>query len=200
MVSIRAKETAVLVIDVQNDFCHPEGALWRKSPTGMEMDFRKITNNLEKVLHQLRQKGVDTIFIQTIHSSWTDSMTWKLRKVYDETNPICLEGSWGAGFFSLNPQSSDLVITKNRYSAFLGTNLDLVLRSRNKHCVVLTGFMANVCVETTARDAFQYNYRVYLLEDCVGAATRREYEAALLNIDKYFGSVVHSDSFLNLLL
>lgn len=199
MGKIRSEDVAALVVDVQNDFCHPQGALWHNSPAIAEMDFGNIVNNLAKVLGQLRQAGVDIIFIQTIHSSWTDSTAWKLRKVYHDTRPICMAGSWGAEFFLLAPESNDLVITKNRYSAFLGTNLDLVLRSRNKHCVVLTGFMANVCVETTARDAFQRNYHVYVLEDCVGAVTRREYESALLNIDKYFGSVIRSDSFLTLL-
>lgn len=196
---IKPEETAVLVIDVQNDFCHPNGALWRTSSVAREMDFDEIIGNIERTLEEARTKNVDVIFIQTVHSEWTDTSAWKRRKAYDAENPICLYGTWGAELYRLGLQRGDLLVTKNRYSAFLGTNLDLVLRSRGIRNLALTGFMANVCVEATARDAFQLNYLVYLLEDCVGAATKRELEGALLNIGQYFGCVLDSVSFLGLL-
>lgn len=195
---IKAKELALIVIDVQNDFCHPNGAFWKRYQKPMEMNFEEIISRIKQVIEKARAKGVDIIFIQTIHSEWTNSSTWKLRRTYNTVYPSCLPGSWGAEFCGLSPQAGDLVIVKNRYSAFVGTNLDLVLRSRDKHYVALVGFMANVCVETTARDAFQLNYVVYVLKDCIGAATEREFESALFNVEQYFGYVLDSATFWSL--
>lgn len=182
------KDTAVLVIDVQNDFCHPDGALGPK--TGGEMDCNQIISTINKTLNSLREKSVDIIFIRTVHSRWTNSPNWTARKSNTKEMPVCIPDSWGADFCGVSPMQNELVVTKNRYSAFHGTNLDLILRSLGKRNLLLMGFMANVCVESTARDAFQLNYSVYALEDCIGAAGKKEFESAMLNIDKYFGQVI----------
>lgn len=184
-----ATDTAVLVIDVQNDFCHPDGALGPKPDSGM--DYSQIISTIGKTLNRLREKSVDLIFVRTVHSRWTNSPNWTARKSNTAGPPVCLPDSWGADFCGIGPVQNELVVTKNRYSAFLGTNLDLILRSQGKKNLLLMGFLANVCVESAARDAFQLNYSVYALEECIGARNQKEFEAAMLNIDKYFGRVVN---------
>jgi len=94
---------------------------------------------------------------------------------------------------------SDCIVTKHRFSAFAGTDLDLILRSKGIETILCTGLATNVCVETTARDGVNRNYNVILLEDCCAAFDPGEHQAALNNINKYFGVVTSSSIFLETL-
>ena len=84
-------------------------------------------------------------------------------------------------------------ITKHRYSAFLGTNLDLILRSRGIRSLLISGVGTNVCVESTLRDGYMRDYYIVLLEDCVGATDRELHEATLKNVSLHFGAVSNSN-------
>lgn len=84
-------------------------------------------------------------------------------------------------------------MTKHRYGAFESSDLDLVLRSRGIRTVVMTGVATNVCVETTARQAFLRDYYVVFTSDCTAAYSQAEHEATLQNIDAFFGAVVTAD-------
>lgn len=195
---ILPEQTVVLVIDVQNDFCHPEGTLGPKSKADGE-NFAQIIEVIEQAIAKFREKSIDIIFIKTVHSKVTDSPSWKARKPNLNGPAICLEGSWGAELCRISPLQKDLMVTKNRYSAFIGTNLDLLLRSQGKQNLIVMGFMANVCVESTVRDGFQYNYSVYAVKDCIGASSFGELEGAMQNIDKYFGCVTDLESLVSIL-
>ena len=75
------------------------------------------------------------------------------------TIPVCEKQSWAGDWYEqIRPSHSDIGVVKNRYDAFQGTNLDLVLRSHGIRTVLLTGVVTNVCVETTARAAFVHDY------------------------------------------
>jgi ureidoacrylate peracid hydrolase len=81
---------------------------------------------------------------------------------------------------------------KHRYSAFVGTDLEIMLHSRERRSVLATGVSTNVCVESTARDAAMRDYHVVMVDDCCGAMTKPEHEAALHNARNYFGRVLDS--------
>jgi ureidoacrylate peracid hydrolase len=82
------------------------------------------------------------------------------------------------------------VVTKHRYSGFVGTDLDLILRSHHTRSVIMTGEATNVCVETTARDAFMHDYFVAFVSDCTAATVKAAHEATLYTIGKHFGKVL----------
>jgi ureidoacrylate peracid hydrolase len=84
------------------------------------------------------------------------------------------------------------VVIKHRYSGFVGTDLDTVLRARQRRSVLVTGVSTNVCVESTVRDACMRDYHAVLVEDCCGALTEAEHQAALHNVRGYFGRVLDS--------
>lgn len=108
---------------------------------------------------------------------------------------MCQQGDWGFELCpGIGPQNSshEIIIRKHRYSGFVNTELDLILRSRGIQTVVMTGVATNVCVESTARDAFMRDYFVVLLQDCCATYSKEEQEATLKNIDTYFGEVVSS--------
>ncbi|MDR5709891.1 MAG: isochorismatase family cysteine hydrolase [Armatimonadota bacterium] len=187
---VRPEHTALVVIDMQNDFCHPEGA-WGKLGMPLEATHRMIPR-LESLLQHARGVGVQVVFVGTHYLPEVLTPVWTERREHRRRVPMLRPGTWGAQFI-LPPQPQDIVLYKHRYSAFLGTPLDLVLRGRGIQTVVLAGTVTNVCVETTARDACQREYYVVVVEDCCSALSEEDHQAALRNVDRYFGEVVSSD-------
>jgi ureidoacrylate peracid hydrolase len=143
--------TALLVIDMQNDFCHADGALGKRSidlaPT------QAMAPRLVSFITSMRAAQVPILYTQTFHDTWTDSRAWQERQD-GRAGALCRTGSWGAEFFGVRPRDDERVVIKHRYDAFYGTDLDLILRARGVHTVLVTGVATNVCVETTAREAF----------------------------------------------
>ncbi len=190
---VRPERTALLVIDMQNDFCHPEGG-WGKLGMPLEATQRMIPR-LEALLQRARSAGVQVVFVGTHRLPEVLTPVWTDRREHRLRVPMLQPGTWGAEFV-LPPQPQDIVLYKHRYSAFFGTHLDLVLRGRQIQTVVLTGTVTNVCVETTARDAYQREYYVVVVEDCCSALSEEDHQAALRNLDRYFGQVVPAQALL----
>jgi ureidoacrylate peracid hydrolase len=182
---------AVLVVDVQNDFCHESGAMGR---LGFGMGPIQLSVcALAPFLEAARHAEVPVIFIATQHSEWTNAQAW-LTRGPRTGGEICAIGSWGAKFYQLAPAPGEPVVIKHRYSGFVGTDLELVLRARERRSVLVTGVSTNVCVESTARDACMRDYHVVVVDDCCGALTHAEHEATLHNVRSYFGRVLDSNT------
>ncbi len=187
------RKTALIVVDVQNDFCHPQGAFAKRGFTLSHVE--RAVDNLLSFMDHCRKSSVPIVFVRTNHSQWTDTQTWTERmEGAAREMRICRSDSWGAHFYRVKPQESDFVVTKHRFSGFVGTDLNLALRSRGIETLLMTGVATNVCVETTARDAFNLDYRIILVEDCCGAFFNEEHASALRNISQYFGVVTDSKS------
>jgi ureidoacrylate peracid hydrolase len=180
-------EATLLVIDVQNDYCHADGVFGRagKDLTAIQAAVERI----EGLVAAARRAGVPLIWVRTEHDRWTDSAAWLSREVR-AAGTICAPGSWGAEFYRVQPAPGECVVVKHRYSAFVGSRLPVVLRGLGRRTLVLTGVTTNVCVESTARDAFMRDWPVALVEDCAAALTKGEHEAAVHNVRTYFGRVL----------
>jgi hypothetical protein len=95
--------------------------------------FKKIVPQLNRLIDAARNVKVPVIFIQTLHSRWTNSAPWVQRIKGRGTGqesllpPVCSPGTWGADWFGVKPTEEDHVVAKHRYSAFVNTDLDLVL-------------------------------------------------------------------------
>jgi ureidoacrylate peracid hydrolase len=190
------KDSILLVVDVQNDFCHPEG-LFAKAG----LDLSGVQSSVEKllpVIHAARTNGVPVIFVKTFHDAWNNSAGFVQRQMRKAARAeICATGTWGAEYYRVEPTKDDCEIVKHRYSAFVGTTLEVILRSLARQTIVVTGVTTNVCVESTVRDAYMRDYRPVLVEDCTGAPTREEHESAVHNVRTYFGYVMDSASLMN---
>lgn len=196
---IDISNSAVLVIDIQNDYLHEEGAMGKVHVVAKEGEndvftVQKIIPKVQTFLTQARRLGIPIIFIRSEYSDWTDSLVFKTRHLLTgvDYSEQCRPGTWGAEFYKLAPKRGDFVITKHRHSAFIDTNLELVLRSIGIRTIVLTGIVTNICVESTARDGFMKDYYVVLVDDCTAAWSVREHEAALFNVKTAFGVVASS--------
>ena len=190
---VNPNHTAVLVVDVQNDFVHEEGSLAR---AGRDVrPGQRVVPSIRSLVERTREMGARLIWVRTEHAPWTNSAAWlgRIRKKQDVGHfPICVTGTWGADMYGLEPRAGEPIVTKHRYSAFLNTDLDLILRSLEILTVVIAGVTTNVCVESTARDAAMRNYYTIVLSDCTAADSEAEHQAALYTLDHYFGIVAES--------
>ncbi len=186
--------TALIVVDVQNDFCHPQGVSARK---GHDVSAAiEMVPRLQSLLEEARAAGMLIVFIQTTHDLTVDSQVWNTRMGDVDTpayDPNCRTGTWGAEFYVVAPEQGDLVVNKHRYSAFAGTDLDMVLRTAGITTILLTGVATNVCVESTLRDGLFLDYNVGLVPDCCAAYTREFHEGTISNVRGTFGAVLESD-------
>ena len=105
----------------------------------------------------------------------------------------CQEGTWGADFYVVQPWPDDDVIIKHRYSAFVGTELDTLLRARVWRTSSSWAVTTNVCVESTARDGYMRDYHIIVVEDCTASYSEEPHQATLANIRRAFGRVATTD-------
>lgn len=185
--------TVLVVIDVQNDFCHPNGEIGTLGGDLSQVD--PFAADLQQLLTVARQCGVLTIFTRDVHSPQTDSSVWIEKHTRDGRSPFPREGTWGAELFSaIQPLATETVITKHRYSAFIGTDLDTMLRDRNVTTLVVAGLYTHVCVESTVRHGHMLDYWIVIPKECVMRGSRKEdpriHEYSLQVMDYYFAEVV----------
>ena len=110
----------------------------------------------------------------------------------DRANPCCRPGSWGAEFVAdVCPVVGEAIVVKHRYSAFVDTPLDLMLRAGKIRTVVVAGVATHCCVESTARDANMRDYHVVIPEDAVAVRGGMEHlhRASLETLGMYFGTI-----------
>jgi len=187
--------TAIVVVDVQNDYCHPEGALAQAgNDIGAVAD---MMPNLHRLLAAARVFEVPVIFIQTFHEEATDSEAWRGRS-NGRSMAVCRKGSWGADFYEVAPEPGEVVVNKHRYSAFVNTRLDSILRSQKIETLIMTGVSTNVCVESTARDGFMLDYHIVLLRDACASYSTQAHEMTIKNIEGYFGEVTDTREVISL--
>lgn len=191
---VRPAHTAVLVVDVQNDFCAP-GGYWDTTGTDIQ-PVQRMVQRLVRFLDAARRAGVHVIFIQAIYDEPYRSPVQKERHIrrFGSVLETCQSGTWGAEFYEVKPAAGEIVVRKHRYSAFHGTELDLVLRSQGIRTLVLTGVATNVCVESTAREGFMRDHYVVLVDDCTAARTEAFHRSAVANIEAFFGVVVPAEA------
>ncbi|GJM83041.1 MAG: isochorismatase family cysteine hydrolase [Paenibacillus sp.] len=186
---------AIVVVDVQNDYCHPEGAL---AQSGNDVGaVAGMMPNMHRLLAAAREFQVPVIFIQTFHEEATDSEAWKERS-NGKSMAVCRKGTWGADFFEVAPEPSEAVVNKHRYSAFVNTRLDSILRSQKIETLIMTGVSTNVCVESTARDGFMLDYHIVLLRDACASYSNQAHEMTMKNIEGYFGEVTDTRQVISL--
>jgi ureidoacrylate peracid hydrolase len=197
---IQPQSCALLVVDIQNDYCHPEGSCGKR-----DNNVHSVTDmmpNMHLLLDNARKKGITVIFIRTEHNDLTDSLAWNSRYGKIKPRPVselsCRTGSWGAEFYEIEPKTNEIIVTKHRYSGFVGTNLDMVLKTLQKSSLLLTGVATNICVESTLRDGLSHDYYVTLLEDCCATYHPEDHHASVRNVQKQFGIVTSSHEIIGL--
>ena len=170
--------TAVLVVDMVNDFCTAGGSMVLPSA-------ESLYPSQIKVLTAARNSGAKVIYVNDNHR-----LGMKVEREFVKRSPHCIENSWGSEIVAqLAPTKNDLHVVKRRYSGFFQTDLDLTLRDLQVESLVVMGVVTNICVRSTVHDAFFLGYKVVVPQDCVAATGPREQDSSLYDIGTHFGWV-----------
>jgi len=190
----RKDSSALIIVDMQNGFCHAEGSFAQ-----MGMDIGALSGAIPGCLRLVdlaRAAAVPIIYTRYIYrSDYRDGgvLVDEILPALAESKSLA-EGSWDAAIVDdLEVQPGDFIVDKNRYSAFYGTRLEPMLTSMGIRDLVIAGVTTNMCVETTARDAGQRDYRVFVAKDACGELDRSRHDTALQTIAFGFGWVTDVD-------
>lgn len=216
---IEPSRTAVVVVDMQNDFGSKGGAFDR---AGFDIsEIRNAVAPTSRVLVAARESGMKVVYLKIefrpdlsdvgVADSKFSSLLHFLRVGEPVTGPdgqasqIFIQGTWNTDIVTeLAPQPSDIIVAKRRFSGFYGTDLDLILSGLGIKYLIFTGCTTSVCVESTLRDATFRDYSCLLLADCTAESNGQEilrsnHEASLFIIELLFGWVSESAKFIKAL-
>ncbi len=196
---IDPKETALLVIDVQNAFCHPQGTL---GISGADMTLlTRCVPAIGRLVEACKTAGIPDIW--TIQHHFAEDHTRELHKISPHTSKrarvACLPGSWDAEIVDeLKPliDGRSHLIEKHKFSAFYNTRLEVLLRILGRRMLLITGTTTNACVDTTVREGYMRDYDIVVVRECVGGVNAQWHEMALAVWERYVGAVVSLDEVL----
>lgn len=175
-VPVDVRTTALIVVDMQNDFIKPGGALVVESAAA-------TIPAVQRLLSLARSRGIRVFYTQDTHQEGDPEFPIWGRHV--------LEGTWGWQIIEdLAPRPGERVIQKLRYDGFFGTSLDHELRLAGIDTVIVCGTVANICVLHTAGSAALRGYRVILPIDAVSAITPFDLQAAIRQVSFLYRGVI----------
>jgi len=181
------QHTALIIVDAQNDFCSQGGCFDQLASSDMNMT-KLCLDNLGRLLAASRQAKVMIIYIQAtnhpaaIFKSAAD-LARKVEYLNPESSLMCIDGEWGHRIVDkLKPLPNEIIIRKHRHNSFVGTELDVLLRSNGIKTLIVTGFATERCVLSTVTGAIAHDYYVVVPKDCVASPFVEMHNAAMVVI------------------
>ena len=189
MTAVPNTSVAVLLVDMQNAFCHPEGSFGK---VGADVSGTNgAIAGCTRLVESARAAGVPVIFTRAIHTpGFTD---WKVLSELPMFNPLkelgsCEEGTWDAELVDeLKPEPDDTIINKSRFSPFVETDIEQRLRAMGVENLVVGGVGTSACVESSVRDAAQREFRVYVAEEACGDLSEGAHTTSFSIMSHMFG-------------
>src|SRR5437667_2344184 len=218
-IAINPARTAVIVVDMENDFVAKGGMFDR---AGADISgAQKAIAPTAKVLAAARQAGLKIVYLKMGYRpdlsdlGATDSVNrirhlkfgvgQKIQTPDGRESRLLIRDTWDTDIVpELKPQASDIVIYKTRFSGFYQTDLDATLKKFGIKYLIVTGVTTSICVESTVRDAMFRDYLCVMLRDCMSepighALPRTNHDASLLNAEVLLGWVSDSDQLIKAL-
>ncbi|MGC5614918.1 cysteine hydrolase family protein [Georgenia sp. Z1491] len=192
---------AVVVVDVQNDFCSPDGTM---AARGLDVaSIPAAVSRVVRLVDAARDAQVPVVHVRTAHDEQVDSAAWDERYSLPAGTPPparnCRTGTWGAEPFVVTAAPGELVHVKHRYSGFTSPGLDRALRDLGVETLLICGVATEICVETTLRDAVERDFRVVLVTDACASYDQAAHESAVARIARHWGRANTTDGAIALL-
>ncbi|OPX63162.1 MULTISPECIES: cysteine hydrolase family protein [unclassified Methanoregula] len=164
------EKTALLIIDMQNDFVL-EGRPLKVAGA------RLVIPKIQAVLGEFRKRSLPVFHVLRVHRADGSDVEITRQDLFRKS-PFAVEGTPGAAVIGeLEPRSGEYILTKTRMSAFIGTELDLMLRTLGVTRLFVCGIQTPNCIRTTVFDGIAYNYPVVLVDDATGASSEEVHRA-----------------------
>jgi nicotinamidase-related amidase len=182
---IEPARTALLVVDVQNDFASPSGAMGRAGLNLACVD--PAVDRIESLIHAARKAGVSIVFLRVLTRPESDSTALKLlwqRKGRPGGEAICRADHSGSDYYRIAPVEGDLEVGKTLFSGFHGTTLDELLRRQGIENLIVCGLTTDCCVDSTVRDGFHRNYNCFVVIDACASYDENLHMAMLAGLSK----------------
>ena len=195
-------KAALIIVDMQNDFVHPEGVfahVAREAPgAGIDMPFLMGTiPHVKRLAEAFRTAGRPVVYIAImVKPDYSDAQFpyWRLGLHPDASHKGIVEGTWGAQIVDeLQPRPGEHLVIKKGFGGFANTPLDTILRNMGVTTCVVAGVTTCVCVSTTVRGGVEHNYRMILVKDAVAEINRHTHEAELQTMARLFADVQTTD-------
>jgi len=186
---IDPKHTALIVIDVQNDYIYGKGNT--SAPPGRTDPRQEMLKPLNSFIDKCRSMSIPVIYTFTVHAGDLDLPPYKAPKIRTNTAPVCMRGTRGGEFpDKLNkPLPGEPVVTKHGYDAFMDHDLHTILQNRGIKTLIFTGIDTGICVDSTLRHGFHLGYYVVLAENATVASDAARHAAACKLIGAYYGFI-----------
>ena len=177
---------AVLIVDMQNDFCDPD------APTTLWPSIGGTFEPIKRLCAAARERDIPVIYTQgMVAADGSSAGLWRFKQRFHAEMRIQIEGSRGAQIIrELTPQDGDRVIRKWRPSAFFCTDLEVFLGARRIDTLLCCGTSASGCVRATVTDAFMRDIRCMVIRECVADRTTAVLEANLFDLHQKYAEVV----------
>jgi ureidoacrylate peracid hydrolase len=192
---LRQDCTAIVHIDMQNDFLHEDGAY---ALNQINIDhMRRVIQPTRKLIEAARARSIPQIWTRHGTRSAVDAGAFhKLRPQLSESG--LRQNTWGYEILDdLGPEDEDWFVEKTRLSAFFQTNLEVILRGLGAETVIFTGVLTNQCVAATTKDAMFRDFRPIVIEDCAGTTLPNLHDPALAMMKVGWAEVTSLEDILN---
>ncbi|TDC85256.1 isochorismatase family cysteine hydrolase [Actinomadura sp. 7K507] len=199
-VTLDPADVGLLVIDLQNGFCHPEGARGRAFGADSVAKPREMVPHALGLTERCRAAGIPVWFTRQVHLPGDHGR--KRRRIPSHLDrrgvklELCHQGTWDAELLDEVKQhvvSDDEIIVKHRASAFYNTRLESVLRMSGVQVLVVAGTTTSFCVDSTIRDAYARDFDVVVPAECVADTDDAAHAAVLASTDRFHGVVSTAD-------
>jgi len=192
--ALRDKEhTLLLVVDVQNDFCHPDGVCGQAGGYPVEKTHASV-ERVSELLAAARGNGLPVMHAR-LRVDWSqEDQNWLDRLLRLRQPNLCSPESFGeAPYAGAEEAAGEPVLYKRRFSAFWQTGLAEQLREQGIKRIIFCGVATNICVQASACDAFMDGFQVFFVSDASAAYSDEGHDAALTLIDLAYGDIVATE-------
>jgi nicotinamidase-related amidase len=201
-------ESALIIVDMQNDFVHPDGALGHRARENPErkidMPFLMATiPNVSRLADSFRRSRRPVIYLAAVvKPDYSDAQFpyWRIDRSPGGNRTFIVEDTWGAQIVDdLKPREGEHLIVKKGFGGFSNTPLDTILRNMGVTTCVVSGVTTCVCVSTTVRGGVEHNFRMTLVKDAVAEVNRETHDAELKTMARVFADVMTTDEIVTML-
>ncbi len=188
---LESENVMLLVVDMQNGFLSADGGIAK-----LGFDYKMLTKAIPgclKLVKLARERNIPIGFTRYIYRKDFSDGGVQVDDIFPGIKDVglCKEGTFDADIIDeLTPLEKDLVIEKNRPSSFFSTRLESYLRALKIQSLVICGVTTNICVETTARDSAQRDYKTYVIKDAVAEVDSFRHEVSLKALEHMFAKIL----------